>query len=64
MQVGEEVHLRMAIIPHTYAVTNLRTLSAGNEVNIETDILAKYAKRRVESAPSKITLGYLIANGY
>ena len=64
MQVGEEANLRMAIIPHTYAVTNLRTLSAGNEVNIETDILAKYAKLRAESAPSKITLGYLIANGY
>jgi riboflavin synthase len=63
-QAGEEVHLRVAIIPHTYQVTNLRTLHAGSEVNIETDILAKYAKRRAESAPSNITLGYLIANGY
>jgi riboflavin synthase len=63
-QAGDAVHLRMAIIPHTYQVTNLRTLHAGSEVNIETDVLAKYAKRRAESAPSKVTLDSLIANGY
>jgi riboflavin synthase len=63
-QAGEKVNLRMAIIPHTYAATNLRTLRAGIEVNIETDVLAKYAKRREEIAPPEVTLDFLIANGY
>lgn len=61
---GDGVEVRIAVIPHTYKVTNLRTLAAGSNVNIETDVLAKYAKRRAESAPSKISLADLIANGY
>lgn len=63
-QHAEGVAVRIAVIPHTYRVTNLHTLTAGSEVNIETDVLAKYADRRAGSAPPKITLAYLIANGY
>ena len=33
------------IIPHTRAKTNLGKLAAGDEVNLECDILAKYAER-------------------
>ena len=33
------------IIPHTRAVTNLGQLQAGDEVNLECDILAKYTER-------------------
>jgi len=33
------------IIPHTRKVTNLGKLEAGSEVNLECDILAKYAER-------------------
>ncbi len=33
------------IIPHTRKVTNLGTLKAGDPVNLECDILAKYAER-------------------
>jgi len=33
------------IIPHTRKVTNLGTLKAGDAVNLECDILAKYAER-------------------
>jgi riboflavin synthase len=33
------------IIPHTRAATNLGKLLAGDRVNLETDILAKYAER-------------------
>lgn len=33
------------IIPHTRKVTNLGKLQAGSEVNLECDILAKYAER-------------------
>ncbi len=33
------------IIPHTLAVTNLRTKKAGESVNLEFDLLAKYVER-------------------
>jgi riboflavin synthase len=33
------------IIPHTRAVTNLRTRAAGERVNVEFDLLAKYVAR-------------------
>lgn len=57
--------VEIAIIPHTYSATNLRTLSPGDTLNIEVDILGKYAERRSES-PDRFTLTeqYLIANGY
>jgi len=36
---------RVAVIPHTLDATNLGTLSAGSEVNLEVDVLAKYVER-------------------
>jgi riboflavin synthase len=36
------------IIPHTYAETNLRTLRAGDRVNLEFDMLAKHVGRMME----------------
>jgi riboflavin synthase len=36
---------RMWIIPHTRAVTNLRARRAGERVNLEFDLLAKYVAR-------------------
>ncbi|MFH0838328.1 MAG: riboflavin synthase [Patescibacteria group bacterium] len=35
----------VGIIPHTWENTNLHTLKVGDKVNIETDILAKYAEK-------------------
>ncbi len=35
----------IALIPHTLAVTTLGVLAQGQEVNLEIDILAKYAER-------------------
>jgi len=35
---------RVAIIPHTLEVTNLKTRKTGERVNIETDIIAKYVR--------------------
>jgi riboflavin synthase len=37
----------VALIPHTLAVTTLGRRKAGDRVNIETDILAKYVQRHV-----------------
>lgn len=59
---GNEVEV--AIIPHTYAATSLRTLPIGSALNIEVDVLAKYAERQQKSNSPGITEQYLIANGY
>jgi riboflavin synthase len=37
--------LAVALVPHTLAETTLGALSAGDEVNLEADILAKYVER-------------------
>lgn len=60
---GDEV--KIAIIPHTYAATNLHTLAPGDGVNLEVDVLAKYAESRVRAEKtSGVTVEYLLANGY
>ncbi len=37
------------IIPHTWAVTTLSNLKAGDKVNLEADMMARYAARLVEA---------------
>ncbi len=59
---GDEVWI--AILPHTYAATNLHTLRPGMGVNIEVDVLAKYAESRERGERSELTVEYLLANGY
>jgi riboflavin synthase len=61
--IGNEVSV--AIIPHTYAATSLRALAPNAPLNIEVDVLGKYAERQ-QQAPTKfeLTEQYLIANGY
>ena len=55
-----------AIIPHTYKSTSLRSLKPGDLVNIETDVLARYATRNAAKKPHPewLTTAYLLANGY
>jgi riboflavin synthase len=58
-------HVEIAIIPHTYASTSLHTLTPGQPINIETDVLGKYAARQVEQLQKHpLTEEFLIANGY
>ena len=38
------------IIPHTAAVTGFATLAVGDTVNVEVDLLARYAARLLEVA--------------
>jgi riboflavin synthase len=59
---GHEVEI--AIIPHTYAATSLRTLVPGALLNIEVDVLSKYAERAEKPAHAELTEAYLLANGY
>jgi riboflavin synthase len=39
------------IIPHTLKVTTLGTLAVGDELNLEVDLMARYAARLMESRP-------------
>jgi riboflavin synthase len=60
----------VAIIPHTYARTNLHSLKVGQAVNIEADVLIKFMEQRavMETQPAEtafdLSVEYLIANGY
>jgi riboflavin synthase len=38
-------NVRVAIIPHTAEVTNLRSLKPGDPVNLEVDVIAKYVEK-------------------
>ena len=58
-----------AVIPHTYAETNLSYLQAGNLVNLESDILGKYVDRLVSHRlpnhrQEDISLSFLAEHGY
>jgi riboflavin synthase len=61
---GDEIWI--AILPHTYSATNLHTLQPGMGVNLEVDVLAKYAESRgrAETGKQDLTVEYLLANGY
>jgi len=57
-----------AIIPFTYAHTNVQHLAVGDPVNLECDILAKYVERLLEAGkepnPSRLTVDKLIEEGF
>jgi len=59
--------VEVAIIPHTREMTNLHSLKPGDPVNLEADVLAKYAEKLVQGKASKdeeITIEKLVAQGY
>ena len=74
------VRIEIAVIPHTYKSTNLHAKMAGEAVNIETDVLSKYAAQRLAAAATSeetvaaaesrtpvtnwLTTEYLLENGY
>ena len=45
----DEDGFAVALVPHTLEVTTLGTLDAGDSVNLEVDILAKYVERLLRS---------------
>ena len=61
----QDQQVEVAIIPHTYTATSLHHLTPGRPLNIEVDVLGKYAERREAATGQHIlTEQYLIANGY
>lgn len=57
--------VEIAIIPHTYQVTNLHTMRAGAPLNVEVDVLAKYAEKMAQrKASGKLSVAELIRRGF
>jgi riboflavin synthase len=65
----------VAIIPHTYAHTNLRTHQPGDLLNLEADVLLRHAAQTYAAGTRfaqtdvgddlpELTLAFLITNGY
>jgi riboflavin synthase len=62
----EGTQVRVAIIPHTAEVTNLRSLKPGDPVNLEVDVIAKYVEKMIgpERSRSSITVEELVRAGF
>ncbi len=62
----EGLRLTIAIIPHTIKMTNLGSLKAGDPVNIETDIVAKYLEKWAhrDEQTGALTVDRLVAQGF
>jgi riboflavin synthase len=61
------VEVQVAIIPHTAEVTNLKSLRAGDPLNLEVDVIAKYAEKMIgfrEHPQSSITVEKLVKAGF
>jgi len=60
-------HFWIAVIPHTWTHTTLQHLRLGEEVNLEADLLAKYAEqllRRGSSGSGSLSEGWLREHGW
>jgi riboflavin synthase len=57
-------HVRIAIIPHTYSATNLHVLSPGDLVNVEVDVLARYAEKQNQQNVHRWTIDDLVGRGF
>ena len=57
---------RIAIIPHTADVTNLRTLQKNDPLNLEVDVIAKYVEKMIgpQKPSGSITLEKLVRAGF
>jgi riboflavin synthase len=62
----EGTRVTTAIIPHTVEMTNLKSLKAGDPVNLEVDLIAKYVEKmlRSDTPNSSITIERLVREGF
>jgi riboflavin synthase len=62
----EGTKVTVAIIPHTVAMTNLKSLRPGDPVNLEVDMVAKYVEKMIKggSANSALTVERLVGEGF
>ena len=61
----ENNRVTVAIIPHTWEMTNLRSLKPGDPVNLEVDMIAKYVEKMLRSDdPQTLSVERLVAEGF
>jgi len=62
----EGTEVRVAIIPHTAEMTNLSSLKAGDSVNLEVDVVAKYVEKMMAGSKTAgtITVEKLVRAGF
>ena len=62
----EKNRCTIAIIPHTVEMTNLHSLKAGDPVNLEADLIAKYVEKMMKSEASQgsLTIEDLVEQGF
>jgi len=60
------VQVRVAVIPHTAQMTNLRSLKPGDPLNLEVDVIAKYVEKMLggRRTDSSLTLEKLVRAGF
>ncbi|MGC1227956.1 MAG: riboflavin synthase, partial [Candidatus Sulfotelmatobacter sp.] len=62
----EESSCTVAIIPHTVEMTNLNSLRAGDPVNLEADLIAKYVEKMIKGDPAEgsLSIEELVRQGF
>lgn len=61
----ENNHCTVAIIPHTVEATNLNSLKAGDPINLEADLIAKYVEKMMKrDTGSFLTIEALVRQGF
>lgn len=50
IDTADDVRFEINLIPHTIAVTTLRSLKDGRRVNLEVDLIARYVERMLDGA--------------
>jgi riboflavin synthase len=62
----EDSRCTIAVIPHTVEMTNLNSLKAGDPVNLEADLVAKYVEKMMKGEPAKssLTVEELVRQGF
>ncbi len=61
----ENSRCTVAIIPHTVEATTLNSLKAGDPVNLEADLIAKYVEKMMKrDAGSRLTIEELVEQGF
>jgi riboflavin synthase len=61
----EGTTVTIAIIPHTVEMTNLKSLRAGDPVNLEVDLVAKYVEKMLRGEQAGgLTVERLMAEGF
>jgi riboflavin synthase len=54
----------IAVIPHTYSASNLHSLKPGEPLNIEVDVMARYAEKLREQKGQSLSIEELVSKGF